>query len=593
MPEQTYTITLPGVQDVFVVPPLESNQLKLERIARMRSTNSPIPEPLRWIPQVINWLDDAQDTLITALILGLPLLRRLPSKFIPYLGWALLANDALNLFNMFLSAPLAPRIRKAEFIHTTQRALGGRLARIRAAETFILPGRVKFLPFLLTAGQVLYSYTGWGLRLGTIMGTISDSFWGIIRLLQGNHLRIIGPPPSDPFHKAARFLSQSYIHGMVTDAILEQDKKLIALATNAAWSILGAPNAPFPDDARLEEMGNLPVPRFEPWTQSSRQALEESNIVTGEEMLLPLPGLPGRITYGGAVQASLATDPAVDIPYAAAARNPTYDFPYGQIATEGAEEAWAAFSGVRDNVYALTTPMERMMSIALEQNIIPPFLAYPAHPEWPARIVYQSFGVPVSNPLSGPTIAAQDPLLPTDEVLWARTPAAYPPPSLEPNVQLAHWCAIALGLYCGRAVMLPIFSGAEDLTQQVVTGWITNDQYWGFRAPERASALVWGNIWKRCHGYPEPPPGGSKVYQQTCLPRSNGWVSLPGSYHDHDQLNEITDRLTRPGDVPADHEYRVPVFTETLGRDWLDAYLIEFDPRRLSGPPPFPPRTPI
>src|SRR5690242_5710254 len=111
--ERGYVITLPGVNDVISVPPMDDVQIKRERLSRwrLRTVNSPVPEPLQALSPLINWLDDKQDLLIFALTAGKFLLRKLPSRFIPYLGWALLANDALNLMTAVVSAPLAPRQR--------------------------------------------------------------------------------------------------------------------------------------------------------------------------------------------------------------------------------------------------------------------------------------------------------------------------------------------------------------------------------------------------------------------------------------------------------------------------------------------------
>lgn len=98
--EQTgsYTIDLPGLTDFVRIPALENEELKFQRWIRFKTQEPLLPEPLRWIPGLINKLDDAQDLLFTALVLARPLLRKLPAWLLPGLGWLLLANDILNLF---------------------------------------------------------------------------------------------------------------------------------------------------------------------------------------------------------------------------------------------------------------------------------------------------------------------------------------------------------------------------------------------------------------------------------------------------------------------------------------------------------------
>lgn len=94
--EDRYTINVPGITDFIRIPPLESPQLRAQRYIRWQQSREVLPEPLRWIPKLINKLDDAQDLLYTAIALAIPLLKRLPRFFLGPLGIALLINDILN-----------------------------------------------------------------------------------------------------------------------------------------------------------------------------------------------------------------------------------------------------------------------------------------------------------------------------------------------------------------------------------------------------------------------------------------------------------------------------------------------------------------
>ncbi len=92
-----YTIDIPGLTDFIRWPALENEELKFQRFIRFKTQEPLLPEPLRWIPDVINKLDDAQDLLFTALVLARPLLKKIPTWWLPGLGWTLFANDVLNL----------------------------------------------------------------------------------------------------------------------------------------------------------------------------------------------------------------------------------------------------------------------------------------------------------------------------------------------------------------------------------------------------------------------------------------------------------------------------------------------------------------
>jgi hypothetical protein len=95
-PDDRFTINIPGLQDIFRIPDLESKDLRRQRYKRWMGSRSALPEGLQWIPPLLNKLDDAQDLLYTALVLAKPILKRLGAMIWPPLGIALVANDVLN-----------------------------------------------------------------------------------------------------------------------------------------------------------------------------------------------------------------------------------------------------------------------------------------------------------------------------------------------------------------------------------------------------------------------------------------------------------------------------------------------------------------
>lgn len=603
-PGQYVTIRIPGVQDIISMPYFESEQLKRERLTRwtLNATESPIPEPLRWLPQLINWLDDAQDQLIVGLTLAIPLLRRLPSRFIPYLGWVLLANDALNLLTATASAPLVPRQKKIGFLKFTKRAAAGHGAHVAAAETFLLPGRAKFIPFTLQAGQVLYSYTGWGLKLGTIMGTISDFWWGMFRELQGQRGIIQGPPPNDLAGKAARVLAQSYNWNALELVANPFEIGLMINATNMAAGILGAPRLPLDTASKLDALADATIPLYSIENPQTRSALAAMGFPTLRDQRPATPTFSEYPTFAGATRACIAENPTHDVDLAIRLRADTYDWPYGLQASEAAQWNWDVFGGGYDFVVPTASPMQRILGMALETSVLPPFLAFP----YDQRVLDRATlsGLPFAPYGECTLTGVLNKLLPPQ----TRFPAVYPPPSDDPNVQIAHWCAIALALWCRRGVHLPIFNWLRDCAVDLY-GYIYFKDKVGTQCANIAATLVWGRAYHRLQAPQTQEPTPPTKKPGICRNTADDWPSLSGQLPELDALRMILQAIPRIAPPPVRTRAELQpqptptgswlatelpptgiyqILTEVPpGRDWLDAYMKSVDPRR-TGRPPFP-----
>lgn len=276
--EKAYTIQIPGMTDVFRIPldPEYNRRLQVERIRRLKERYSPLPEKLQWIPTVITKLDDAEDLLSVALTLAKPLLRRLPARFIPGLGWILLGLDILNfsilIMGMLTTGPRMKAVaREADDIFRVSRAW-----RIRRVERWL--SRTSWFGFALEAGQVLESLTGYGLSLGSIMGFMSDAMWGGIRALQGKQVRFVGPPPSDPLGKAYRYMSTSHVIPFLSDEVDNAGMNMMLAAENVARTIIRTQANPEILNERAPAAEETEVPVFEPWDPVSRAALLENGI---------------------------------------------------------------------------------------------------------------------------------------------------------------------------------------------------------------------------------------------------------------------------------------------------------------------------
>jgi hypothetical protein len=298
-----YTINIPGIQDVVRIGAYEDPDLKRQRWLRYKNTRNPAPGFAQSAAQILNWIDDAQDLLFTALGIAWPLLRRLAPRFLPGLGWLLTVNDILNLFTCMLGFVARPGLTKPECFSI--------LVAIRPTRRYAFHRAQKFLEkfplwgFVIQAPQALFTVTrdilglpGYGVLPGPIMGFLSDSFWGAIRAAGGAPVKFNLPPPADISGKAFRFLSHPAYHHGAGQAFSLEDHLMLSAATSIASQV--AALLPMTDD--MAERGELllttPVPQFTPWTESSLEiALDEgwSPDLDARDVTLPEVVAP---TYG-------------------------------------------------------------------------------------------------------------------------------------------------------------------------------------------------------------------------------------------------------------------------------------------------------
>ena len=182
MADAEFEVQIPGLKDFFRWGTNKTSlpQTVRDRIQRMKDAKSPVPKPLKWIPHVINQIDNAQDIAYTAAFLARPLLRRAPAKAIPYIGWALKALDIANLIVLILGLAMTPGLQKPDLAGTLKR-IGRKLKDPAFAfrEFVGKPGWRGYLGFVLQAAQASETLTGKGLVLGKMMGCFSDVIWAL------------------------------------------------------------------------------------------------------------------------------------------------------------------------------------------------------------------------------------------------------------------------------------------------------------------------------------------------------------------------------------------------------------------------------
>jgi hypothetical protein len=275
-PEE-YLVFMPGFLDVVKIPGTISPELKMQQIRRMFAAKTTVPEPVRWIPAAINMLDDAQDLLFTVLSLGKPLLRRLPLRFIPAIGWALFANDVLNITTSLLATALASRSFKKASLKSILWMWTRRNRRVRAVRHFL--SHTNYFSVIVQGLQVSRDWTGVGLQLGGIMGFVVDAIWTPLRMAQGAKVELVIPPSDDPLVKAAKLMAQHPEVMSAYDIFTPDEHYMLELAFNVATQLLTAAVPPSILEARGPELGELSYPTFIPTNTSTLYALQKEKVL--------------------------------------------------------------------------------------------------------------------------------------------------------------------------------------------------------------------------------------------------------------------------------------------------------------------------
>ncbi len=185
-----YALAIPDFNDIIhwkspeAMTPQELKDKKLRSLQQVLA--SPSPEIARKYSSMMTWLDNVQDAMTVGVVAAQILIRlapRIMSRFVPGLGWVILAYDVLNIVNMLARTPMTPLNIKRNTCHMirdnpfTKKAQRFRLFKLRRLKpTF---GN------LLEVAQTLDNVAGVGLCLGGIVGTIQDTAFGAYRSIKG------------------------------------------------------------------------------------------------------------------------------------------------------------------------------------------------------------------------------------------------------------------------------------------------------------------------------------------------------------------------------------------------------------------------
>jgi hypothetical protein len=552
------TIQIPGLQDIIRIPALDTPEYKAQRIQRMRAASSPLPDLIKWIPDWINFLDDAQDILITALTLGKLFAPKILGRAIPYVGGALVANDLLNIINAFLGTATGSGFPKRDILETFKRFKVDRASRITAGSLF-LSKRTAWVPFLLQAGQVLYNATGWGLQLGTIFGAMSDSVFSLFAAAQGKQVRIVPPPTEDIYDKAFRFLSQSWLFPYMAPALNYDDLKQGTAGFYASIGLIYDAQRPQPSDAIVDAYAAQNYPGWQVTNPNSVAALKDEGFTDADLTQRPQYYEQFASSMAQACQSSIAFDPNLTRTIAEKMPATTEAGDVQTMTGQAASDAWDVYSAQPNALDWIHSPYERLMSRMWHENAFPPWYIEPCSvpvnqftvaylpdsdqflnplPRSCRNIVWV---VQIRNPASGDLqIKVIDP--------W-RMPRWYPPEFDDQTYQLIWFLEIALSVACGKITQFPFVAPHDGATVEILEGRFSAAT--GKKIPLRiASVLVWGNAWSKPLNANQVIFPKQKPIPFCVIDNATSWPKLAGIQPETEQLASVRNLMPRPGQLP-------------------------------------------
>lgn len=324
-----------------------------ERIQQMKAGPSPIPEPLRWIPDVINAIDDAQDILYTAAYLARPLLKRIPGRFIPYVGWGLLAMDIANLINSLLAMGMTPCLIKPSFIKDVKHLHAKAINPTSVFNAFVAQSSWRrHLGALLQGLQAAYTIFDRGMVLGGIMGMMSDAVWSSIQyFLQKGDVNIqwklgrgqrVDPGP--------HYLIQTMKMQFWRDILSPEDHILLLAAQKLAQDAMCEQLFGL-DDQRIETSLSAPVPAHVPWAAPSIDALNLEGVPIDDNTRPAIPGLDNVHHYEELLSAGVTAPDDWALAMRMLLMDEERKSVFWMMAQEMGQDAWTCLTGIPPEQY--------------------------------------------------------------------------------------------------------------------------------------------------------------------------------------------------------------------------------------------------
>lgn len=271
---------------------LQLLQKKRERYLRMK--RSPTPEFVKCISKIMTDYDDLEDGLITAAVMGrlvVKLLPRLMGRFVPAVGWCLLAADVINLFQIMSWLPFFGMSAKRCREGLTERNPLGRTARLKRAKRIrrVKPTFGEVLEVAQTTDQLF----GVGVCLGGIVGYVIDCASAVFKGLTQ-------PLPRPLYAEAARgffaTMKSTMTVSQLTEELTDNERSVVAISHYMHHRRFAGWFDDFDWYFAAEDFVNRPIRAHASMSPSTQYILEDAGEDIEETMRWPMKGTPKETT---------------------------------------------------------------------------------------------------------------------------------------------------------------------------------------------------------------------------------------------------------------------------------------------------------
>jgi len=292
------------LDEILHIPKYREIHRRAQRIEALKA--SPTPEIFRTIAQIMTWIDDAEDTLSTGLVVGKMLVKKLPwlaarvgTRFIPILGWILTVRDLMEILPILWRMLRMGKSGKKSSFDIISPINWKRRTRMKRVARFLR--RKPGIPELIEAAQATEFLFGTGLQIGPAIGMIQNAVWGGIRAAGGATVKIKYPEGWREAPDLDRIMNGLDSASRLTALQPEpfQDVHMIALAALALGiQVLQPITNSDTYITRSDEAMGWNVHKKAPWEPMTRVILEAHGIDPDRDEPHTFPDMPQDLSYG-------------------------------------------------------------------------------------------------------------------------------------------------------------------------------------------------------------------------------------------------------------------------------------------------------
>jgi hypothetical protein len=339
--------------------------------------------------------------LLAAARAGLPVAARLGARFVPVLGWVILASDLMNLLSLagMVATPLygvlctgslsalsagvpTALFRRAlcvEIWNAARRNPFGREARLRARAKAIgkLPGIGNMVEVLQTTEQLW----GWGASFGSVVGMLNEAsasaeviarggsvdvnpgvFGQLYRALARDPLGLLNTGQLVTLQQAAGVAATAPLVMQHQDLFTVEEHLEVYTAYLAAVAYVGRFMKPLDWEAAVETALDEPLPPPIALAPLTRLSLDADGIPLPSPARWPVPGAPLSMTGRELMECLAPRIADATTRFLARHRNAAEGVFAGATVTMATEILWHTITGTPDGLHFGLSPDYRLLS---------------------------------------------------------------------------------------------------------------------------------------------------------------------------------------------------------------------------------------